>query len=89
MKTIEEKTSEKFVTFDGILSVRREGMGENDFRPAELRDVVLFAESCADERADSIIRSVESTIAEFGDQGIELVASILQESFHGKREIEY
>lgn len=36
-----------------------------------------------------IINDVESIIAEFGDQGLEVVAGILQESFHGKREVHY
>lgn len=36
-----------------------------------------------------IIKDVEDTIAEFGDQGMECVAGILEESFHGQREVLY
>ena len=38
---------------------------------------------------ESIIKIVEDTIAEFGDQGIECVAGILEESFNGQKEVEY
>ena len=39
--------------------------------------------------AKGVVKQVEDTIAEFGEQGMECVASILEESFHGKREVEY
>lgn len=41
------------------------------------------------EGREDIIKRVEDTIAEFGDQGIECVAGILDEWFHGQREVEY
>lgn len=33
-----------------------------------------------------LIKEVEDIIAEFGDQGIDLVAFILEQKFHGKKE---
>lgn len=45
--------------------------------------------TAAKEAREKIVHDVESTIAEFGDQGMPLVASILEESFHGKREVQY
>ncbi len=51
-----------------------------------IRELVAAKEK---EARKKLIDDVESTIAEFGDQGIGCVAGILQESFHGQREIEY
>lgn len=48
-----------------------------------------IAEEARKEEREQIIKKVEDTIAEFGDQGMECVAGILQESFHGQREVEY
>jgi len=48
----------------------------------------LLEEVVREER-DRIISQVESTIAEFEEQGIGVVAAILEESFHGKKEVEY
>ena len=48
----------------------------------------LLEEVVREER-DRIISKVESTIAEFEEQGIGVVAAILEESFHGKKEVEY
>ncbi len=36
-----------------------------------------------------IIKIVESTIDEFGDQGMACVSGILEEWFHGKPDVEY
>ena len=41
------------------------------------------------EGREKTIKQVEDTIAEFGDQGMGAVSGILQESFHGKQEVEY
>lgn len=41
------------------------------------------------EARSGVIKTVEDTIAEFGDQGMECVAGILQESFHGQKNVEY
>lgn len=38
---------------------------------------------------ERVIKDVEDTFAEFGEQSVDVVAGILGESFHGKREVEY
>lgn len=46
-------------------------------------------EEAVAEARKKIIEKVEAIIAEFGDQGMKCVAVILQESFHGQKEVEY
>lgn len=45
MKSVEEIVEEQFQMFDGILSVKRENMGEHDLRPAEPSDIVKVLHS--------------------------------------------
>lgn len=48
-----------------------------------------YGKHCESKGREEVIERVESVIAEFGDQGIECVAGILDESFHGQKEVQY
>lgn len=51
--------------------------------------LIAFIESEKQKAVENLIAKVEDIIAEFGDQGMECVARILDEQFHGGRDVNY
>lgn len=54
-----------------------------------LKEKPLYLEQEKQRAVEEIVKKVEDIIAEFGDQGIECVSSILDDWFHGGVEVEY
>ena len=66
------------IFFDKELRPRKPTM-----KNLEREMLVDFVKKEKTKSSDEVIKIVEDTISEFGDQGIEVVAGILEESFHG------
>lgn len=60
-----EEVKNRFEVFDGQVVVRREGMGENDYRLVEYRDIenalTLIATIAQEEARKEMIESIKNT----------------------------
>ena len=75
---------------DGIkFSASMQGQEAIDWLRTALTSRDTYWKERVSEARTGIIKTVEDTIAEFGDQGMGCVEGILQESFHGQKEVEY